>query len=186
MRTHTRQLGLFGTLLFLTAVVLAACAAPSVPVNTTTGNGGNGFRTPNPNAASPTPTFPPYTVGAWPSNYSPANNETMTIYVLCKQQPTNQNGPGVPVVNTPVDIYIGAPVNRDIGNKPVTDSTGLAAATFDLNDPSSGTPVVVDVTVTMGGKVYHAETFFTPNPTQAPTPTAGPSTTPTGTGTATP
>ena len=191
MRTHGRRFGLLGTLLFLLAVILAACAAPTVAGTTTTGSGINVFRTPNPNDVSPTPTFPPFTVGAWPSNYSPANNEHMTIYVLCKQQPTNQAGPATPVpLNTPVDIYIGAPVNRDIddghGHKPVTDSTGLATGQFDLNDPQSGLPVTVSVTVTLGNKSYHAETFFTPNPTQAPTPTPGPSTTPTGTVTVTP
>lgn len=82
-----------GTLLFLIAAILAACAAPTVAGTTSTDNGINVFRTPNPNDASPTPTFPPFTVGAWPSNYSPANNEHMTIYVLCKSQPKNQSGP---------------------------------------------------------------------------------------------
>jgi hypothetical protein len=191
MRTHARTFGLVGTLLFLLTVILAACAAPSVPVNTTSDNGGiNVFRTPNPRDASPTPTFPPFTVGAWPSNFSPANNEHMTIYVLCKQQVASMNGPAISVLNMPVDIYIGAPVNQDIsdpkGGKPTTDATGLATGQFDLNDPKSGLPVTVSITVTLGGKTYHADTFFTPNPTQAPTPTPGPSKTPTGSPTASP
>ncbi len=190
MRTHARMFGLLGTVLFLVATILAACAAPTVAVNSSTNGGGpNVFRTPNPNDTSPTPTFPPFTVGAWPSNYSPANNEHMTIYVLCKQQPTNQAGPGTPVPNTTVDIFVGAPVNLDIndgkGEKPTTDATGLATGQFDLNDPKSGLPVTVSITVTLGNKTYHAETFFTPNPTQAPTATPGPSKTPTGTATPT-
>lgn len=185
MRTHARRYGLMGTVLFLLVSILAACAAPSVPTNSPSdnGNGVNVFRTPNPNDASPTPTFPPYTVGAWPSNYSPANNEHMVIYVLCKSQPKDQHGAATAMSGISVDIYIGDPVNTDISPKPVTDSTGLATGQFDLNDPKSGQPVTVTITVNMGGKNYQAETFFTPNPTQAPTATPGPSQTP---GTATP
>lgn len=89
-----------------------------------------------------------------------------------------------------MDIYVGAPVNRDLvdakNQKPTTDATGLAAGQFDLNDPQSGLPVTVTISVTFGNKTYVAETFFTPNPTQAPTATPGPSKTPTGTATSSP
>ncbi len=190
MRTRARQFGLVGTLLFLLATILAACAAPTVVPSTSSNNGNiNVFRTPNPNDASPTPTFPPFTVGAWPSNYSPANNASMTIYVLCKAQPTNQSGPATPVVGATVDIYVGAPVNVDVTNgpnKPVTDASGLATGQFDLNDPHSGVPVTVTITVVLGNKTYRAATFFTPSPTEAPTATPGPSKTPTGTVSPTP
>jgi hypothetical protein len=192
MQREARRITLLAAAMLLTAALLAACSAPSAPLPSSSNGGGgiNVFRTPNPNAASPTPTFPPFTVGAWPSDYSPANNEHMTIYVLCKSQPANMSGPSQPVTNVPVDVYIGAPLNQDISQaanpKPVTDSSGLAAVQFDLNDPQSGTPVPVTITVTLGGSTYHAETFFTPNPTAAPTATPNPDATPSGTATGTP
>src|SRR5947209_5303333 len=65
MRTRARFFGVVGTSLFLLATVLAACAAPTVATtNANNGSGINVFKTPNPNDASPTPTFPPFTVGA--------------------------------------------------------------------------------------------------------------------------
>ena len=189
MQREARRLTLLAAALLLAALLLAACSTPSAPLPSSSNGGINVFRTPNPNAASPTPTFPPFTVGAWPSDYSPANNATMTIYVLCKRQPADMSGPSQPMVGVPVDVYIGAPLNQDISQsanpKPVTDSSGLAAVQFDLNDPQSGLPVTVQVSVVLGNQTYHAETCFTPNPTAAPTATPNPDATPSGTATGT-
>src|SRR5215469_10394962 len=105
MRLNAQRLGLLFVSFLLLALALAACSTPQASTTTGTGSGdsGNVFQTPNPSQNSPTPTFPGFTVGAWPSNYSPNNNDTLTIYVICRiQDPTMQQPPrpaqGVPIV----------------------------------------------------------------------------------------
>jgi hypothetical protein len=184
MHTQARRFALLAAALLLLSVVLVACATPAAPAAPAGNNTGgvNIFHTPNPNAASPTPTFPPFTIGAFPSNYSPSNNEHMTIYVLCRIQPQDLSGPPTPASGITVQVFVGAPINQSFTK--ATGNDGLAAIEFDENDPQSGLPVPVDVTVVYKGVTYHAETFFTPNPTAAPTATPGE--TPTGTPTGAP
>src|SRR5258708_18824787 len=131
MSAHAKPVALMVAGLSILSTALVACQAPgsAVTAGPQGGNGGNGvnvFRTPNSSLASPTPTFPPFTVGAWPSNYSPANNTNITIYVLCRVQDPTTNAPAKPPAqHFQVTIIVGAPVNHTY--TPTTDNDGLPA-----------------------------------------------------------
>lgn len=184
MSARPKRLALLTITFGVIAVALVACQAPTSPVSSSSNNGVNVFHTPNPNLASPSPTFPPFTVGAWPSNYSPGNKDNITIYVLCRVQDPSMNGPAKPPSQLlQVTVNLEAPVNQTYSG--TTDADGLAAIPVQFDDETSGLPVVVDVVVSYSGQTFEAQTFFTPNPTQAPTPTAGPGGTPGATATAT-
>ena|SRR5947209_6691720 len=177
MKINAQRLGLLLGSLFLISIAVVACATPSSQTssNTNNGNGNNVFHTPNPNLSSPTPAFPGFTVGAWPSNYSPGNNDNITIYVICRiQDPTMETPPkaasGVPVVLSFAAAGIAA-----FNQGPLTGNTGsdgIAAIALQLNDPTSGVPIVVHVSATYNGVTYTAQTFFTPNPQALPSPSA--------------
>jgi hypothetical protein len=78
--------------LFVMLVALVACQTTTPGSGASAdSSGANVFRTPNTSLTSPTPTFPPFTIGAWPSNYSPGNDDTITIYVLCRVQKDMNN-----------------------------------------------------------------------------------------------
>ena len=146
-----------------------------------TNSGGQGYAitTPNPALNTPTPTFPPFTIGAWPSNYSPNADDTITIYVLCRVQDPSMSTPAQPP-NPPVQVLVQpeSPVNGSY--TATTDAHGLAAVSVTFTDPSAGQPVIVDVHVTYKNVTYNAQTFFTPSPASvaSPTPTGTPSVTP--------
>jgi hypothetical protein len=179
MRLNAQRLGLLFASFLLLAVALAACSTPAASTTTGSGTGdsGNVFQTPNPNLSSPTPTFPGFTVGAWPSNYSPNNNDNLTIYVMCRiQDPSMQNpprpAPGVSVVLT---FQNSGPASVNL--QPLQGTTGpdgIAAFNFPLNDPTSGVPIIVSASATFQGVTYTAQTFFTPNPDAVPSPSATP------------
>jgi hypothetical protein len=179
MRLNAQRLGLLFLSFFLLAVALAACSAPQTP--TTSGSGttdsGNTFQTPAPSLTSPTPTFPSFTVGTWPSNYSPANNDTLTIYVICRIQDPTMQTPAKPGVGIPVVLQFQPAANAAVNLSSLTGTTGqdgIASFTIQLNDPTSGVPIIVQATATYNGVTYTAQTFFTPNPeAQKATPTPG-------------
>lgn len=184
MSARPKRLALLTIIFGVIAVALVACQAPTSPVSSSNDNGVNTFHTPNPNLASPSPTFPPFTVGAWPSNYSPGNKDSITIYVLCRVQDPSMNGPAhPPSQQLNVTVNLEAPVNQTYSGQ--TDASGLAAIPVQFDDSASGTPVVVDVIVNYSGQTFEAQTFFTPNPTVGPTPTVTPGGTPGATATAT-
>ena len=181
-----RRLALMLVAVVLIAVALVACQAPTgpTPVLTTNNTGASVFHTPNTSLNTPTPTFPPFTIGAWPSNYSPANVDTITIYVMCRIQDPSMNNPPAPAAGQKVTIFIGDPVGQQ--NTVTAGPDGIAAWTLNINDQMSGQPVRVTVNTTFNGQAYTAGTFFTPAPTTPPTPTPGPTATPGGNGGATP
>lgn len=161
----------------LISVALVACQAPAASQAGTnpiaaSGSGGNAFRTPVP--PTPVKDFPPFTVGAWPSSYSPGNVDTLTIYVLCRIQDQTMNTPPTPAAGLTVNVIFDTGQN----GSGVTDASGLATVVFSINDPNSGTPVRVTISTNYKGVEYHAETFFTPSPLVRPSPTAGASGTP--------
>ena len=171
-----RRFALLVSVVFLLAVTLVACSAPAAsvtPSNVNTNGGVNQFRTPVP--PTPPPTFPPFTMGAWPSNYSPGNNDTITIYVLCRIQDTTMQNPPQPAPNVAVHVTF----DTGQSGQGTTDASGLAAVQFTINDPSSGLPVNVTISANFGGQPYTAQTFFTPSPLAQPTATANPNATPT-------
>ncbi|HLJ80472.1 MAG TPA: hypothetical protein VKT52_03225 [Ktedonobacterales bacterium] len=181
MSAPAKRFALLMVAFSIIAVVFVACAAPTSPLPTggNNGNGGvTGFHTPAPNNGQPTPAFPPFTIGAWPSNYSPGNNDTMTIYVLCRIQDQSMLKPAQPAAGLGVSIILSGPAGGSYSGK--TDNDGLAAITFTLNDPNSGQPVTVTASTTWNGQAYSAQTFFTPNPGAKPTatPKSGPGGTP--------
>ncbi len=187
MATWSRRFGLLAVVLVALSLTLGACATPSAPQLTQGPSGQiNVFKTPDPKAGTPTPAFPGFTVGAWPSNYSPNNTEHIKIYILCRIQPNDMSKPPSPAAGITVDASFGPPVNTDV--QKVTGADGLAVAEWDLVDPQSGLPVTVTVSASYGGVTYTTTTFFTPNPTALPTPTPNPNatTTPGATGTPSP
>jgi hypothetical protein len=158
----------------LCAFSIALVACDSTPVaGSSNGNGAvPGFKTPNPGLFTPTPTFPPFTVGAWPSNYSPQKNDTVTIYVQCRVQDATMNGPSQPSGTLPVHVNVPDLNKQADGN---TDAQGLAAIPITYVGAETGKPVRAYISVTYKGKVYTAETLFTPDVMHQPSPTAAPS-----------
>jgi hypothetical protein len=171
-----RRLTLLLIGLGLLSISLVACASSGSPTDSSSSDSGvEGFKTPNPNLYTPTPAFPAFTIGAWPSNYSPQNNDTVTIYVLCRVQPRDLNGPGQPPPYPPglsVHVEIHDPFTKSADG--TTDASGLAAVPISFSDPKSGYPVRVYVSASWQGHTYNAETVFTPNVTQPPSPTVTP------------
>lgn len=164
-------------LLFACSVIsisLVACQASGSPNVSSGDSGGNniaGFKTPNAALWTPTPTFPPFTMGVWPSNYSPALNDTITIYVQCRLQHADMAGPADPAANMAVHVSIPA-LGKTLDG--TTDAVGTAAIQLTYSAPVSGTPIRVYVTAQYKGTSYNAETVFTPDISKPPTPTAPP------------
>ena len=159
--------------LCMLAIGLVACDSGPV-AGSSNGNGAvPGFRTPNPGLFTPTPTFPPFTVGASPSNYSPQKNDTVTIYVWCRVQDQTMNGPSTPPSGSlPVHVNVPDLSKQADGN---TDADGIAAIPITYVGAPTGKPVRVYISVTYKGKVYTAETLFTPDVSHPATPTVNPS-----------
>jgi len=163
--------------LSLLTISLVACASSGAPIDTGSSQGGvEGFKTPNEILFTATPKFPVFTIGAWPSSYTPQNNDTVTIYVLCRAQPPDLSGPGLPP-NPPVSVHVEITDPFTKSADGTTDASGLATIPIAFSDPKSGYPVRVFVSALYKGLTYNAETVFTPNVTQPPSPTTAPGTT---------
>ncbi len=177
MAHHAKRFALLILAFGIIAISLVACQAP----NADTGSS-NTILIPTQNAANltPTPNFPPFTIGAWPSHFSPDLNDTVTIYVVCRVQDPTMQGPSHPPPTLTVVISIGSPISRHFTAS--TGADGYATQSFSFNDPTPGQPVIVSVSTSYKGATYNAQTFFTPGPKAAPSPTAEPSKTPGGGG----
>lgn len=180
MRLKTQRLGLLLVSFLLIGIAVVACASPqgSTTYNNN-GSTGNVFQTPA-ILSSPTPPFPGFTVGTWPSNYSPGNTGTLTIYVICRKQDPSMQTPATPAANVPIVLSFSSAGGDSLSLQAMTGQTGtdgIAAFTFQFSDPYSGVPVEVQALATYNGISYTAQTFFTPNPEAKPTPsvTASPS-----------
>lgn len=172
MGLQVRRFGILAVALSVLSVALVACQSPAV---TGSGNGGASsgvsLITPPASALSPTPTFPPITIGAWPSSFSPGNPDTITIYAILRVQDQSMQTPSQPPnPGLPVTFLIQAPINQSA--TVTTGSDGVAATTVAFSDPSPGVPVIVTVTVSYKGVAYSNQTFFTPGATFTPTPKA--------------
>lgn len=185
MGIHARRFAILLLALSTLSVTLVACQTTGVTPGAG-GNAGSGFTFTTPNAKlSPTPTFPAFTIGAWPSNFSPQALDNITIYVLCRVQNASMTGPAQPPPPLTVTVQVAAPINKVLSGK--TDASGLAAIPLSFSDPSPGTPVQVTVFANWGSSTYQNSTFFTPGATYTPTPKSTAATTPgSGTPTATP
>jgi hypothetical protein len=185
MSLRVKRVLLLAVALGTVAVALVGCQQAPIPGVANSNSNAIQIITPNPGQLTPTPTFPPFTIGAWPSNFSPNNKDTITIYVFCRTQPASMNGPSTPPgAGLQVSVNVLDPVNKQFSGN--TDNDGLAAIPITFDDSQSGKPVVVNVSVSYQGTNYQANTFFTPNPTATPTPTPKPGTTPSPSPTATP
>lgn len=145
------------------AVLLAACSA-SLVNDPGQGQGTIALHTPS---LSPTPTAPPYTIGAFASNPSPRTSDTVTIYVIFHLE---QNGSSKPVGGASVSLYFHTyggngvdQLNSQAGGKQTADD-GWAAFTLTYTNLPNQSPILVDVTVQASGQTYrqNTATFFTP------------------------
>jgi hypothetical protein len=184
MSQKAKRISLITLAIGVFAVALAACAAPATPAPPSTGGGVNAFHTPNAALQSPTPAFPGFTVGAWPSDYSPAAGGTVTIYVICRIQDPSMAAAPRPAAGQVVTINVGAPLN--LAQNVTTDNSGLADWQLTIVDQQGGSPVVVTVTTNYRGHTYSTATFFTPSPIATPSPSASPTGTPSVTPSLTP
>jgi hypothetical protein len=168
MGAQARRFAILLMALSTLSVTLVACQVTGANPGSS-GNSGSGltFTTPNPNL-SPTPTFPVFTIGAWPSNYSPQALDNITIYVLCRVQNPTMTGPAQPPSPLTVTVQVGAPINKTLTG--TTDANGLAAIPLSFSDPSPGTPVSVTIFTNWNSHTYQNQTFFTPGATNTPTP----------------
>lgn len=183
MSKQAKRIGLLSVALVVMAFSLVACQLPASTggSSNTTSNGAILLPTMDTTNVSPTPAYPPFTVGAWPSNFSPNNNDTVVIYVICRVQDPSMQGPSKPPP-TPlqVNIFVGGGIGQ--GYSGTTGKDGIAAIPVTFNVTQAGQPIVVNVTVSYNGKTYKAQTFFTPSPNAKSTPTpksGGPTSTPT-------
>lgn len=170
MSVQARRFSLLIIALGIIATSLVACQTPS----SATSGGSNAILIPTQNAASvtPTPKFPQFTIGAWPSDFSPDLNGTITIYIVCRVQDQSMKGPSQPPpAGQTVTVNIGPPISGQYTKQTTAD--GYAVVTFAYNDPNPGQPVIVSVSTVWNNVNYKAQTFFTPGPTVRPTPTQG-------------
>jgi hypothetical protein len=176
MGVQARRFAILVVALSVLSVALVACQATALP-------GGGGAATgksltfSTPVDVSPTPTFPAFTIGAWPSNYSPNNPDTITIYVICRVQDTTMQTPAKPPnPGVPVTIFVQGAINQTF--TATTGADGIATAQVAFSDPNPGVPVIVQVSAPYSGHTYVNQTFFTPGATFTPTPSVSPGTTP--------
>ncbi len=177
MRTHARRFALLVTAVTILVTSLAACsAAGAAPSN----NGPSDivFSTPDTSQYTPTPQFPPFTIGAWVSNYSPNINDNITIYVICRvQDPSMQTPSRPPSSPVNVTVILSGPINDTLSG--TTGADGIAAISYAVNDPYVGQPVDITAKAVWQNNTYYARSFFTSAPWTAGTPSSGKTPTPT-------
>ncbi|HEY7833607.1 MAG TPA: hypothetical protein VIG30_08570 [Ktedonobacterales bacterium] len=176
MPARAGRLGLIATALAMGAIALVACTVSPASSPNGSSNVAN-FITPDTAQFTPTPQFPPFTIGAQVIPFSPNPTGTITIYVWCRVQDVTMQTPAQPPpAGLQVRVAIGPPVNTNLtGN---TDAQGLVAIPYVLNDQNVGQPVDVYVTATWKNVLYTARAFFTTGPTTPPTPTPLPTVNP--------
>ena len=170
MSVQARRFALLIIAFGIFATSLVACQTP----NSANQGSSNTILIPTQNASNltPTPKFPPFTIGAWPSNFSPNLSDTVTIYVVCRVQDQTMQGPShPPPAGLPVNINIGNPVGQQFNTRTTAD--GYATVTVPFNVSTPGQPIVVSVSAVWNNITYKGQTFFTPGPTTPPTPTQG-------------
>jgi len=159
----------------LMAVLVSACSA-SLVNDPGSGQPTIALHTPPANL-TPTPTAPPYTIGAFASNPTPNVNDSLTIYVIFHvNDGGTARGAAGASVNLNFHIYNGTPViqlNGLVGAQQTTPD-GWAAFPITYTGLTSQQPVLVDVTVSYQGQqiLKRNAAFFTPvqvSPTPSPT-----------------
>jgi len=119
---------------------------------------------------TPTPTFPPYTAGAWAND--PAVNTSGTVIIYAKFEHD-----AMPVANVPATISIntppGATITSRAGGEQATSSDGMVAFPLSFSNLPAHTPITVTITFNYLSQSYSANAFFAASLT-APTPTEAP------------
>ncbi len=175
MKQHALRLVLAAGLV----VLFSACSA-SLANNPGSGQPTIALQTPNENL-TPTPTSPPETIAAYPSNPSPKTNDNITIYVIfhISSDGGTPRGVGGASVSVSFAFYSGQPVTQidsEVGAQQTTPD-GWAAFPITFSGLQPQTPILVSVSVSYNGQTYQRPnaTFFTPQAGSAtPTPTATP------------
>ena len=168
---------LLAALIFL-AVALVACGLPNT-IDSLPGAGAAIMSTPAGDTVA-TPTFSPFTIGAWPSNSMPGKGDGVTIYVICRIQDPTMASPSAPAVGQIVYVQLLDPVNRTF--KGTTGSDGIARVPVTFSHARANTPILAEVLSKWKGTMYQSQTSFTPTsgvgssadgtPTPAGTPSA--------------
>jgi hypothetical protein len=101
--------------------------------------------------------------------------------VICRIQDPTMQQPPRPAPGVTVEVQFQAMAQASVSLPPLSATTGpdgIAAFTFQLNDPTSGVPIQVLASANYNGLSYTAQTFFTPSPSAKPSPS--PCASPTG------
>jgi hypothetical protein len=171
MATHTRRWALLLLALATLAVSLVACQLPSSDPTPSNSTGAIIISTPVGDSASATPVFPPFTIGAWPSDTTPNASDTITIYVICQTQDPSMNTLSKPAVGLRVRVSILDPINQSFTK--TTGADGIASVKVSFKDSHPGAPVTVNVSATWKGVNYTRQIYFTPAPQAKPSPSPG-------------
>jgi hypothetical protein len=125
---------------------------------------------------TPTPTSPPVTLRAWPSNPSPKPTDSITIYVIFHISINGGTPRGVAGASISLNFhfYSGAPVVQlnSQGSGQQTSPSGMAGFPITYSGLQPQTPVLFDVTAIYQGQTYLSQdaNFFTPLLSGTPTP----------------
>ena len=180
---HIRRWALLLVACAMLAVALVACGLPNA--SSSLPSAGAAIMSTPVGGASATPSFSPFTIGAWPSNSMPGKGESVTIYVICRIQDPTMVGPSAPAVGQTVYVRLLDPVNRTF--KGTTDSDGIARVPVTFSHARANAPILAEALSRWKGTMYQSQTSFTPtsaSSTADDTPTPGE--TPSATATATP
>jgi hypothetical protein len=165
-RTQPWLLLLLALSLALLTVSLLACQVPGR--SDSWRQGVLIISTPADGSASATPSFPPFTIGAWPSNSMPDASDRITIYVICRVQDPTMTKPSTPAIGLQVQVHLLDPINQSYDG--TTRSDGIAMVPVTFNDRHPGLTVLVAVATTWHGVIYQSQTSFTPAPQPQPSP----------------
>jgi hypothetical protein len=171
MATHPRRWTLLLLALATLVVSLVACQAPGGNPPSSNNTGAIIISTPVGDSASATPVFPPFTIGAWPSDTTPNASDTITIYVICQMQDPSMNTPSKPAVGLKVRVSILDPIDQSFTK--TTGKDGIAIVNVTFKDSHPGAPVTVNVSTTWKGVNYTRQIYFTPAPQGKPSPSPG-------------
>lgn len=164
MASHNRRWVLLLPAIALVLVFLLGCQTPGRGDAAYTG--GLVISTPRTRVATPTPAFPPFTVGAWPSNSAPSTSDRLIIYVICRIQNAAASMASMPAVGIQVQVHISGPMNRSyVGT---TQQDGIARVAIAFSGAQPGLPVLVEAVTTWQGATYQSQTSFTPAPYSSP------------------
>jgi hypothetical protein len=164
MGRHYQRWMLLLPAIALLAVFLFGCQVPGR--NDAANPNGLALSTPSTRLAQPTPAFPPFTLGAWPSNSTPNASDRIMIFVICRIQDAAASMASTPASGVQVQLHIADPINQTyLGT---TQQDGIARVSISFYVARPGLPVLVDAEAAWHGAIYQSQTSFTPAPNGRP------------------